>query len=376
MSCRATREWLHRDAASLDEAQRLHLDDHLASCADCRGDRERLRLVREVGTSLPIPPAGARDYSRAIARALVAARPEARAVTIEGAPRRESAPRRLWLLPIFAAAVAAAVLVMLTRDHGRLERRVVHVERPGPVVPTPPAPVEDVVADGVLIGPAKVELPSLRVALAEHTQVRWTSNDRLIVIEQGKVEIDASGEPARVITQRFEVELTDTDASIDKSGVRVRRGTARVVDRSRKLLAQLEAGSDWQPAEPAGKPRTKPVELAQARTQLADGQHAEAERTAEAVLARPLSRAEEAEARMFLADLAQATGNLGVAVSRYDTVATKFADLPAAESALYAAARIEARRGRADAARTLFDRYLQAYPNGRYADDVRNKRRP
>ena len=375
MSCRATREWLHRDAASLDEAQRLHLDDHLASCAECRGDRERLRLVREVGTSLPVPPAGARDYSRAIARALVAARPEARAVTIEGAPHREPAPRRFWLLPVLAAAVAAAaLLVVLSRDHGRLEGRVVHVDRSAPVVPAPP--VADVVADGVLTGPAKVELPSLRVALAEQTQVRWTSNDRLIVIEQGKIEIDASGAPARVITQRFEVELTDTDASIDKSGVRVRRGTARVVDRSRKLLAQLEAGSDWQPAEPTGKPRTKPANIAQARTQLEAGQHADAERTAEAVLARPLSHAEEAEARMFLADLAQATGNLAVAVSRYETVATKFADLPAAESALYAAARIEARRGRVDAARALFDRYLQTYPNGRYAGDVRNKRRP
>jgi hypothetical protein len=234
-----------------------------------------------------------------------------------------------------------------------------------------------VVADGVVVGPSSIELPSLRIALADHTRVHWTSSDRLIVIEQGKIEIEASGEPARVITQRFEVELTDTDASIDKSGVRVRRGTARVVDRSRKLLAQLEAGSDWKPAEPSeGKPRAKPANLEQARAQLAAGQHADAAHTAEAVLSRSLSRAEEAEARMFLADLAQTTGNFDVAVSRYETVATRFADLPAAESALYAAGRIEARRGRVDAARALFERYLQKYPNGRYADDVRNQRRP
>jgi outer membrane protein assembly factor BamD (BamD/ComL family) len=68
-------------------------------------------------------------------------------------------------------------------------------------------------------------------------------------------------------------------------------------------------------------------------------------------------------------------GNLAIASSRYEAVATKFSDLPAAESALYAAARIEARQKHDDAARALYDRYLANYPNGRYADDVRRQRR-
>ena len=395
MSCRGVRAWLHRDAVSLDEAQRLVLDDHLVGCAACRGDRERLRLVREVGTTLPVPPAGAREYTRAIARAL-----------LEGAPRVEPARRRpAWLVPLAlgAACAAASALVLFARSDDA-------PPTPTAVAPAPrPPPATDVVEDGELVTdagtlhtgdaispdvvlraatPTRIRVASLQVAIAPDAELRWSAKDRTLLLDHGRVEIEASGELARVVTERFEIELANAAVTVGPEAVRVRRGTVRVSDRSRKLLAQLEAGSDWQPAEETIEMPSDPIVrtphptskspaelLADARAQFGAGHFAEAERIAETLLARSHARAEQAEARMFLADLAQATGNLALAVTRYEAVATTFAELPAAESALYAAARLEHRRGRDDAARTLFDRYLERYPNGRYVDDVRRHRR-
>jgi hypothetical protein len=274
MSCRAIREWLHVDAAALDEAQRLRFDDHLASCAECRGDRERMRVVRDVGRSLPVPAAGSREYSRAIARAL-----------LEGASAPAPRRRPLWLVPLAIGALVAtaAAAVVLTRPDEESPRA------PQVVIPAP--------------APAQVQ--------------QETAPEQPVVQEAPKKQV-------------------------------VKKQVAK-------------------------KPRVDVI--AEARVQLAAGHYAEAEKSVLVLLERSQSRAEQAEAWMFLADLAQASGNLGTAVTRYQTVATKFADLPAAESALYAAARIEARRGRRDAARGLYDQYLERYANGRYAEDVRDKRR-
>ncbi|MCW5804162.1 MAG: hypothetical protein KIT31_17445 [Deltaproteobacteria bacterium] len=76
---------------------------------------------------------------------------------------------------------------------------------------------------------------------------------------------------------------------------------------------------------------------------------------------------------MLLADIAQASGALDRAVAHYTAVFTELAGLPAAESALYAAARVELRRTRTAAARALLARYLDRHPAGRYADDVRRQ---
>ena len=280
MSCRAIRNWLHVDAERLDEAQRLRFEDHLAGCVDCRGDRERMRLVRDVGRALPVPEAGSREYSRAIARAL-----------LEGAKAPEPRRRPFWLVPLAIgalAATAAAAVVINGGDDPHREK----------VVAPAPAPI-----------PPKA--PSVAVPAPQ--------------------------------PQREEPPMIEMDPD------------------------------PLQHAKKTPKPRVDV--LAQARVELAAGHHEIAEKTVLEWLPKSQSRSEQAEAWMFLADLAQASGNLGTAVTRYDLVATKYADVPAAESALYAEARIEMRRGRADAARTLFDRYLDRYPSGRYADEVRDKRR-
>jgi TolA-binding protein len=110
-----------------------------------------------------------------------------------------------------------------------------------------------------------------------------------------------------------------------------------------------------------------------ARTQFAARDYDAATRTTGAALALHPRRDDEAEARTFLGDIAQASGDLALATRRYTAVADGFAGAPSAESALYAAARVELRRGRAAAARALLTRYLDQHPAGRYADDVRRE---
>jgi outer membrane protein assembly factor BamD (BamD/ComL family) len=76
---------------------------------------------------------------------------------------------------------------------------------------------------------------------------------------------------------------------------------------------------------------------------------------------------------MLLAEIAQGAGKPELAVERYIAVADTFRGTAAAESALYAAARVELKRRDTAAARTLLDRYLARHPTGRYAEDARRE---
>jgi hypothetical protein len=204
----------------------------------------------------------------------------------------------------------------------------------------------------------RVRLASLRVVIAASSELRWMPAERMVVLARGTLSIEAgAGDPARVVTERFEVELADAALTVDPAAVRVARGVVRVLDRSRRPLARVAAGATWKPS-PAPGPSRRPAAPSSAA----------APSTSAAA-----SACDDAEARMFLAEVAHANGELDLAVERYLDVATRFGDPPAGESALYAAARIELRRSRAAAARALLTRYLARYPAGRYADDVRRE---
>ncbi|HMG55427.1 MAG TPA: hypothetical protein VK601_18145, partial [Kofleriaceae bacterium] len=241
--------------------------------------------------------------------------------------------------------------------------------------------------------PARLRFAAVHVVVAASSELRWSAATRTLVLVRGSLEVDGAGAGvARVVTERFEVELGDVALTVDAGAVRVHRGRARIVDRARTPLAHVESGATWRPpvatpvaaapeaapASAAGPSATAPgpsaaALLADARAQLAAQDYAAAERTAERALATSPSRGDAAEARIFLADLAQASGALDRAVTRYLAVAAEFADLPVAESALYAAARVELRRSRTGAARAVLERYLARYPAGRYADDARRE---
>ena len=430
MSCRRVRDWLHRDASSLDEAQRLLLDDHLASCERCRGDRQRMQLVRRLGTGVSVPPAASREYGRAISRALLERDP--------AAPVRTRVPRRLVPLAIGGLAAVMAI-ALVVGGAGRGPANVAPAQTaassgtassgtassgtalsgtassgaassgtaasgaasPGAALPGAPArgrqaaDAVGVVEEGTLIahgaalsrgaelpaqvplharGPARVRVASMQVAIAASAELRWVPGERAVVLDRGQLEIESFGAgPARVVTERFEIELDDAAVVVDPGTVRVQRGTARIFDRSREPLAQLSAGASWKaPESPRGSPRATPSPPS-SRLPAGAAPAGGASHAAGASPGAGATPTDEAEAAMALAEAAQSRGDLDRAVSGYLAVATGFADRPVAESALYAAARIELRRVRTAAARELLVRYLDRYPQGRYAEDVRRE---
>jgi hypothetical protein len=396
------RDWLHRDVESLDDAARLVLDDHLASCARCLGDREQLLRVRQLGESIAVPPPGAREYNRAIARAL-----------IEGRPRVATpVPHtRVWIPLAAFAAVAAAAVIGFVALRGRNERPAEpRAASTGSSTPQPPeAPPEvvasDVVDDGVVHAgttaiaaghavpadtslradePAKLRLAAAQVVIAAGAEVRWLPVERALLLERGAVDVHAATPGvARVVAEHFAADLDGADLTVERTSVRVHSGRATILAPSGAVLARLEAGGEWTlPTVTAVRtPRTHDVAngptfdelMALARKQFAAREYTTATRTTEDALALRPRRDDEAEARTFLGDIAQASGDLALAARRYTAVADDFAGAPSAESALYAAARVELRRGRTAAARALLERYLDHHPDGRYADDVRRE---
>ena len=65
-----------------------------------------------------------------------------------------------------------------------------------------------------------------------------------------------------------------------------------------------------------------------------------------------------------------AAGDRKAAHAAYARVYERFGDLPAGQNALFASARLAARAGDSVRARRLFERYLQRYPEGRFAHEA------
>jgi TolA-binding protein len=159
-----------------------------------------------------------------------------------------------------------------------------------------------------------------------------------------------------------------------------------------QALADLGPGQSWSTPEPSAavaeteasvpereSPKPPPsvqaeapdIALAEARRLLAAGKAPAARRVLGAVLAGPLSPSLEAEARSLLAECALVGGDEAEAARRYADVAQRFPGSPAGETALFAAARAEQDAGHANAARALLRKYLERYPNGRFAVEAR-----
>ncbi|MBX3158687.1 MAG: hypothetical protein KF773_22150 [Deltaproteobacteria bacterium] len=394
-TCGALRDSLHREVDALEDVQRLVLDDHLAGCARCRGDRERLLAVHRIGAALPVP-ADARTHQRAIARALL----EGPSTRFAPAPRSRRA-----LIPLALAGAGAillaAVLVLRPGDGELAAPLAIAPPAPPPATVVDAAPADapsladDVVEDGELAHdgvavttvPARqtlramratqLRLAGARVIVAASSELRWVPEERTVLLERGRLDItNGANGIARVVAGRVDVEVGDADVTVEPTGVRVTRGAVAIREGAR--VVRLEAGgaaSFEAPARPTPQPQGPPVAelLAVARTRFAAKDLAGAERAAAAALAARPSRADAAAARMLLADIAQASGALDRAVAHYTAVFTELAGLPAAESALYATARVELRRTRTAAARALLARYLDRHPAGRYTDDVRRQ---
>jgi anti-sigma factor RsiW len=140
----------------LKSSERAAVEEHLATCAECRAELELVRdLARALRSSPPI------DTAR-IAQAVVRAARERREapISLDDVRRRRSAPRRLWLAAasLIAVAAAGALAVVATRDQGTQGpapeiARNVPVDSPAPDEPvqpprSEPPPIEPRAASG------------------------------------------------------------------------------------------------------------------------------------------------------------------------------------------------------------------------------------
>jgi TolA-binding protein len=402
MSCGAVRGWLHVDTESLSEAERLVLEDHLSGCESCRADRKLMVRVREVGAALPDASIGPRGHNRALAQARMQGR---------RTDARVTRPAVHWLAAIgigATLATAAVVTVVVVRSDGAASPAPAtdlasapsedlspapKVERqnlaPSPTVSAPAvAVVEGTLTHGDTVIPLNTEIPvdvplransvvrlvsvSMTVVVATSSEIRRPTVERELWLHRGSA--DVTGDGSRIVTDAFSVEVRG-EAAITTKRVTVRKGTARVFAPDGRVLASVAAPTSWQLADaPIGVKANAAELLEQARKAFNTRDFAAAERHADAALDATPTRAQTAEARTLLAECAQATGKLDDALARYEAIATRFADLPAGETALFAAARLQATRDR-DAARELFERYLERYPSGRFVEDARRQLR-
>ncbi len=110
--------------------------------------------------------------------------------------------------------------------------------------------------------------------------------------------------------------------------------------------------------------------LARARHRLASGDARAALADLDAVLAAGGSRGQQAEAYMLKGDCALVQGDSKAAVRQYLDVSRRFSGLRAAETALFAAARVESNSGNKAAAKKLLLAYSERYPNGQFKSEV------
>ena len=378
IGCGRTRALLLARAAGLSANERDALDAHLQTCSGCR---EQARLLDEIVLAVGVMP------SRT---------PAAREHTLERALRRGLAqvpePPSFWKsrsalalggVALVGALAAAVIFVTVSGREHTVQPPLVEQPSVTPLATEPrdlPAGVEVAVAHA-------------RVRAVRRASISWNDKAATVKLDSGAIELDV--DPAlqrgfRVITDTFVVEVLGTRFTVDAAHVEVSRGTVRVLaPDGRVLVARLQMGQTWSslqaaPAvsEPAAEPERRThaaqpadvaEQLARARRDLANGQVARAEREASSILAGTRERRQEAEARTLLAECAQARGQIDQAIAAYAVVAERFGDLPAGETALFAAGRTLAAAGRRASATHWLHRYLDRYPSGRFTVEAKER---
>jgi hypothetical protein len=255
------------------------------------------------------------------------------------------------------------------------------------------------IADGSTLrsaGGATLALAQATVELRPGTAAQWNSQQHSLRLQSGSVVADvdpAAHQPFSVETERFSVLVLGTRFEVSAEAVSVTRGRVRVLSPQGQQLALLGAGQRFvvgrsQQAATNAVRETEPgvvtpshsrgdrgALLGEARAQLAAKQVGRARRALDAAFAQGLTRNERAEAMSLRAECAVVEGNKQAAVSAYLQVAHDFAQLPAGETALFAAARLEAEGKHGAAAARWLARYLARYPAGRFVKEAQARLR-
>jgi hypothetical protein len=392
IACMRATELLKHREQGLSDAERLLLEAHLAGCEACRKDSRAIDAIGDLLEAAAPPALGAAARDRAIATALRAA------PLIPGASRR---PSRVALRAGVALGVAGLALVVVG---ARVARRVA----PRPAAPavagraaTPAAadrvasgearaagralrpgdPVPAATALSVSDG-AALALGHARVASDGASELTWRPDRSAVDLRDGRLSVavdPAPGRRFRVVTARFVVEVVGTEFTVDGDGVEVSRGVVHVLGaEDEAVVAEVRAGQTWRvpgvaqpPSRRDDRPRRSAAAwLARARAHVAGGAVAEADHDITAALGAEPTPAEAAEARTLRAECALVSGDPQRAADLYADVSRRYGDLPAGETALFAAARVQVNAGKRDAAVELLRSYLDRYPHGRFRSEA------
>ncbi len=382
-SCMRAGALVTRRALGLSTSESLQLEEHLAQCEACREEADLLSGVRALAQSFN-PELDASARARAVQRAL-RSRPE---------PERAHVGRSVWFGAFAGAALSAAVAIAIALQSNAPSS--VPQASAKPALAVAPAPeqeaptwsdAEQALIEGQALHaerPTRVRLAHAAVDLDANSVVRWNATARELTLDAGKLtaEVDPSAHRSfSVVARDFRAEVLGTRFAVTPESVAVEHGVVRVVDRQGVERARLRAGERYDHHAPEEKASTQarqaPREaldgkalLREARTALAADALERAKLAIDRALGVRLGHADRAEALTLRAELALARGDKAQARATYLEVAQRFAELPAGENALFAAARTQSD---ADAAAKLLARYLTRYPDGRFVDEAKKR---
>ncbi|MBK7583445.1 MAG: FecR domain-containing protein [Myxococcales bacterium] len=357
-ACQRAGVLLERRSAGIAEHERLLLEQHLAECPRCsEQSRVLAALVEHLSDGDELSP-------HARARALSSALTTARSKPLER-------PRPLRVLPW--AAALGALIVGLVLSVGR-----------SPVAQlrsfaTPPVLDTQRWDDLELRGTRAFALAHAQAVLQQGSVAHWLGSAKTLRLDAGSVHVDVDpspGKPFAVTTPRFRVDVVGTVFDVSLESVRVSRGRVRVTPVGGEAV-EVGVGESWSapgaetlpPPSAAPRPEIDAAPLlARARKALASGDVGKARASLAVVLAQRSRPVDLAEARTLLAECALVAGDTRSAQKGYADVASRHAGTAAGDSAAFAAARLERDPIKA---RGQLNQYLASYPNGRFREEAK-----
>ena len=400
-----------------DEAERLLLEEHLRSCLGCREERGRFALLEQLRDGTP-PSLGPEARARVLDRLTAPPIPATPFV------RLLHPARPFWVG--FAVAATAGLLIVggsryLRTDGQPLPDRAALGPTPKLAPATSTAAGEETLIRAEAAGTSS--LPGVHVVYARGTTLRLRPSRREIDLLQGEVDVDVTpGGPGelRVVAPRFVVVVLGTHFVVRPDFVHTLHGRVRVESLSGQVLAVLGAGESWtlapppagqgevaaprpgvaatdappamtpkraavrtalrppslEPAPepaPSAPPSSSAQLLAEARSFLVSDDTARArERIAAALAAKPTLR-ERARAELMTADAFLVERQRTQALAAYRRTGELFASLPEGESAAFMTTQLLSEQGARVEARAAFESYLSRHPNGRFANEARDR---